>query len=108
MYCKDVDKMCDFCGLEIESLHHLFWSCMTAKLIWKRFLRLLHEVYGSRIYKWGTVMWADIKGGLQDYEKEKVNFTLHIRGRYVEEVSPCISINSEQNVVVWETISSII
>ena len=24
MHCKDMDKMCDFCGLEIESIHHLF------------------------------------------------------------------------------------
>ena len=54
MYCKQVDKMFDFCGLEVESLHHLFWSSMVAKLVWKRFLRLLHEVYGSIVYKWGA------------------------------------------------------
>ena len=51
MCCKDVDKMCDFCGLEMESLHYLLWSCVATKLVWKRFLRLLHEVYGSRVYK---------------------------------------------------------
>ena len=49
MCCKDVDKMCDFCGLEMESLHYLLWSCVATKLVWKRFLRLLHEVYGSRV-----------------------------------------------------------
>ena len=54
MYCKDVDKMCDFCGLEVESLHHLFWLWMATKLVWKTFLRLLYEVYGSRVCKWGA------------------------------------------------------
>ena len=76
MYCKDMDKMCDFCGLEVELLHHLLWSCMAAKLVWKRFLRLLHEVYGSRVYKWGAAMWADIKGEVQDYEKQKVKLCI--------------------------------
>ena len=57
MCCKDVDKTCDFCGLEAESLHYLFLSCMVAKLVSKCFLHLLHEVYGSRVYKWGTMMW---------------------------------------------------
>ena len=52
-------------------------------------------------------MWANIKGEVQDYEKEKVSFALYTRGRYVEEVSPCMPINSVQNGVVWETISSI-
>ena len=47
-------------------------------------------------------MWADIKGGVQDYEKENINFALYTRGRYVEEVSPCLPINSVQNGVVWE------
>ena len=107
MHCKDADKMCDFCGLEMESLHHLLWSCMAAKLVWKRILRLLHDVYGSRVYKWGAVMWAAIKGKVQDYEQEKVTFALHTRGRYVEEVLSCMHSNSIQNGVVWETISSI-
>ena len=49
-------------------------------------------------------MWADIKGKVQDYEKVNVNFALYTRGRYVEEVSPCMPINSVQNGVVWETI----
>ena len=39
-------------------------------------------------------MWADIKGELQDYENEKVNFALYTRGWYVEEVLPRMSINS--------------
>ena len=52
-------------------------------------------------------MWVDIKGEVQDYEKEKVNFALYTRGRHVEEVSPCMPINSVKNEVVWETISSI-
>ena len=34
-----------------------------------------------------------MKGVVQDYEKEKVNFALYTRGRYVEEVSPHRSIN---------------
>ena len=59
---------------------------MVANLVWKRFLRLLHEVYGSRVYKWGAVMWVDIKGDVIDYEKEKVNFALYTTDRYVEEV----------------------
>ena len=50
-------------------------------------------------------MWADIKGEVQDYEKEKVNCALYTRGRYVGEVSPCMPINFVQNV--WETVSSI-
>ena len=38
MYCQDVDKMCDdLYGLEMESRHHLLWSCMATKLVWKRF-----------------------------------------------------------------------
>ena len=98
---------CGLLGFEVESLHNLFWSCMAAKLVWKRFLRLLHEVYDSRVYKWGAMMWVDIKGEVQDYEKEKVNFALYTRGRHVEEVSPCMPINSVKNEVVWETISSI-
>ena len=48
-------------------------------------------------------MWADIKGEVQDYEKEKANFALYTRGQQVEEVSPCTLINSVQNGVVWET-----
>ena len=28
----------------------------------EKVLRLLHEVYGSRVYKWEAVMWVDIKG----------------------------------------------
>ena len=68
MYCKDIDKMCDFCGLEIESHHHLFSSCMAAKLVWKRLLRPLHEVYGSRVYEWATMMWTDVKGEVLDYK----------------------------------------
>ena len=53
---------------------------MATKLAWKRFLCHLHEVYDFSVYKWGTMMWADIKGELQDYEKEKVNFALYTRG----------------------------
>ena len=53
---------------------------MATKLVWKRFFRLLQVVYGSRVYKWGLVMWTDIKGELQDYEKENVNFALYTRG----------------------------
>ena len=60
MYCKDVDKKCDFCGLEIESTIPIMYD--TTKLVWERFLRLLHEVYGSTVYKWGAMIWADIKG----------------------------------------------
>ena len=71
--------MCDFYVLEMES-PHLFQSCMETNLVWKWFLHLLHEVYGSRVYNRGTMMWADIKGELQDYEKEKVNFALYTRG----------------------------
>ena len=33
---------------------------------------------------------------------------LYTRGQYVEEVSPCMSINSVKDGVVWETISSIV
>ena len=33
------------------------------------------------------------RGEIQDYEKEKVKFTLYTRGRYVEEVSSCMPIN---------------
>ena len=80
---------------------------MATKLVWKKLLHLLHEVYGSRVYKWGSVMWDDIKGEVQYYEKEKVNFALYTRGRYIEEVLPCMHINSVHNGVVWETISSI-
>ena len=80
---------------------------MATKLVWKRLLRLLHEVYGSRVYEWGPMMWVDIKGEVQDYEKEKVNFALYTRSPYVEEVSPCMPINLVQNGVVWEMISSI-
>ena len=49
-----------------------------------------------------------LKGQLQDYEKEKVNFALYTTGQYVEEVSPDMSINSVQDGVVWQTISSIV
>ena len=58
-YCKDVDKMCDFGGLEMDKV----WTyCKDVdKLVWKRFLHPLHEVYGSRVYKWVTIMWANIK-----------------------------------------------
>ena len=66
---------------------------MAAKLIWKRFLCCLHEVFGPRLYKWGTMMWVDIKDELQDYEKEKVKFALYTSGRYVEEVSPGMPTN---------------
>ena len=52
-------------------------------------------------------MWVDIKGEVQDYEKEKVNFALYTRGPYVEEGSPCMPINSIQNGLVWEIISLI-
>ena len=41
-----------------------------------------------------SVMWVDVKGELQDYEKEKVNFALYTRDQYVEEVPPGMSINS--------------
>ena len=34
----------------------------------------------SRVYKWGAVMWAAIKGEVQDYEHENVTFALHKRG----------------------------
>ena len=53
-------------------------------------------------------MWDDIKGEVEDYEKEKVNFALYTRGQYVEEVSSCMLINSMQNGVVREMISSIV
>ena len=33
MHCKDMDKMCDFCGLDMESLHRLYCSCAAAKLV---------------------------------------------------------------------------
>ena len=46
----------------------------------KDFYVSLHEVYGSRVYKWGAMMWDDIKGEVRDYEKEKVNFALYARG----------------------------
>ena len=39
-------------------------------------------------------MWDDIKGEVEDYEKEKVNFALYTRGQYVEEVSSCMLISS--------------
>ena len=42
----------------------------------------------------GAVMWDDIKGEVEDYEKEKVNFALYTRGQYVEEVSSCMLISS--------------
>ena len=93
MHCKDANKMCDFCGLEMESLHHLLWSFMAAKLVWKRILCLLHDVYVSTIYKWGAMMWVAIKGKVQDYEQKKVTFALHTRDRYVEEVFPCMHSN---------------
>ena len=38
-------------------------------------------------------MLVDIKGELQDYKKEKVNFALYTRGLYVEDVSTGMSIN---------------
>ena len=80
---------------------------MATKLVWKRILHLLYEVYVSRIYKWGAMMWVDIKGEAQHYEQENVTFALHTRGRCVEEVLECMSINSMQNGVVWETIGLI-
>ena len=49
-------------------------------------------------------MWTD---EVQDYENEKVNFGLYTRGPYVEEVAPCMPINSVENGVVREMISSI-
>ena len=66
-----------------------------------RLLGLLHEVHGTRLYEWGPMMWDDIKGELQHYQKEKV-LSLYTRCRYVEEVSPYMSINSTQNGVVWD------
>ena len=39
-------------------------------------------------------MWVDIKGEVHDYEKGKVNIGLHIRYRYVEEMLPCMPMNS--------------
>ena len=46
----------------------------------------------------GAMMWVDIKGEVQP---------LYRKGRYVEEVSPCMPINSVHNgTVVWETIIS--
>ena len=81
MYCKNVDAMCDFYGSEMESLHHLFWPCIATRLLWRLyFVSFAYEVYDSRVYKLGIVMWADIKGELQDYEREKVNLALYTRG----------------------------
>ena len=57
--------------------------------------------------KSGAMMWASIKGDLQDYAKEKINFALYTRGQYAEEVLSCMPINSIQNGVVWETFCSI-
>ena len=57
----------------------------------------MHDVYGSRVYKWGSVMWVAIKGKAQDYEQEKVTFALHTRSPYVEEVLSCMHSNSIQN-----------
>ena len=37
MYCQDVNKMCDLCGLETESLDCVLWSYMATKLVWKMF-----------------------------------------------------------------------
>ena len=73
---------------------------MTPESVWKSFLRLLHDIYGSRVYKWGVVMWVDIKGELQDYDKENANFALHTRCRSFEEVLPCMPLISVPNEVV--------
>ena len=50
MCCKDVDKMCDFRGLEMESLHHLLWSCIATKLVLEKVFCASYMRYMAQDY----------------------------------------------------------
>ena len=81
------DLKCDSCGSPIESVYHVLWICPIAIAVWKRMLRMLHLIYGKRVYKWGFVRWGRFAKEIQNYENKYIDFLILSYGRNILEFS---------------------
>ena len=43
------NDLCPFCGIESETVHHLFYECFFTNLIWNDFTSFWYLVSGERV-----------------------------------------------------------
>ena len=81
---------------------------MVACSIWKCMLRLIDIVNGPTVITWENVFWMDVNLDTHNYGREKILFTLQIRGRQVKDVHIYDSKRLNVDATIWATISSVI
>ena len=65
-------SLCDFCNMEIETMHHLFWECMHVQFFWTKF-RDFFEASGFDVsiseikVTFGIQNTAEIKANLKNF-----------------------------------------
>ena len=98
------NDLCTFCGVEPETLYHLFYECSFTSLIWNDFASFWFRVSGKRV----DLMLLDVLLGKSDAEIELLNFfialvKLHIWISRKHGVTPNLSAFNEIVKVKFRT-----
>ena len=105
------DRSCVMCGFASESLHHVFWECVSAKRFWFRILRLLGRKYNSAIFTWGAVFWGMLDQQMAFYHYQHSSLSLQVRSFQVIQVyansSSLQGIKFFSRSYVWQIVSSL-
>lgn len=64
---KDIDVMCTFCSMSIETVTHLFWHCPFVQSFWSDICNFIAE----KIEKDFKLFWKDVLFGLYDLNRTK-------------------------------------
>ena len=72
------DWSCGRCGFASETLHHVFWECVTAECFWSRILRLLGRKYRAAKFTWGTIFWGTLAQETVIYHHHNSVLTLYV------------------------------
>ena len=102
------DRSCIMCGYVRESLHHVFWECVVAKIFWFRILRLLGRKYRSRIFTRGAVLWGTLDQQMTFYHHHYSSLSLRVRSLQVYSTSTSLQgIKFFSRSHVWQIVSSL-
>ena len=65
-----LNDLCTFCGIESETLYHLFYECFFTRLIWNKFCSFWFLISGKQV----KLTLQDVLLGILDTDVELLNY----------------------------------
>ena len=73
-------NLCDFCGSNIETFHHLFWECTIVQNLWSELHSFLLSINIEFSYNKETVFFGELKNNING---NVINFIIILMKYYI-------------------------